>query len=318
MRTSGEIIDAFRDAMCQSGMTPPDDILADGRLHRFSPMTGKRSSSVSKSGYYVLHIDDAPAGSFGDWRTGVQTPWRFDKPMSKVDRAKAREAIAAAKKARLREEAAKHTKAAEKAQEIWRRSVVITSQHVHPYLDRKRVRGNGARIAPDGRVVVAVCDAGHNIYGLQFIDGEGEKKFLPGTAKRGRFFMLGDPRGGSFIGVAEGFATAATIHEATGIPVAVAFDAGNLVPVAREVLRAYKQIIAVFADDDFGTEGNPGLAAAEKATLATRGVLVKPGPWPIGNRGTDFNDLRNALGGVGNAAIAFAFTHATSWRELCK
>jgi putative DNA primase/helicase len=314
MHTTVEVLDDFRSAMAESGLMPPDDINADGRLHRFSA-TGKRAAK--KNGYYVLHLDNAPAGTFGDWSTGMQASWRFNKPMSKADAAKARKAVEEAKRARAREEAARHAKAAGNAQRIWSEALPPPPLTLHPYLKAKRVHAHRTRVS-GGKLVIPVCDGDGNMRGLQFIDAEGGKKFLPGTAKRGCFYLIGNPQGGRVIGVAEGFATAAAVHEAVGIPMAVAFDAGNLVPVAREVLRTYGQIVAVFADDDRETEGNPGLTAATKAACAVRGVLVTPGPWPLGERGTDFNDLRNALGGIGDAAISIAFLHARSWKHLCE
>jgi putative DNA primase/helicase len=158
------------------------------------------------------------------------------------------------------------------------------------------------------------------MHGLQFISEDGEKKFLTGTPKRGKFFMLGDPEvvgGRKLLCIAEGFATAASIVESTGVATAVAFDAGNLVHVARALLTAYpKHYITICADDDWATEGNPGLTAARKAACAVRGRLAKPWPWLSGDKpGTDFNDLRNAWEN-GDAAVATAFVNSKSWRDL--
>ena len=60
------LVDSFRAAIEQAGLTPPDPIIADGTLHRF-PTNGHREDD---SGWYVLHGDDIPAGVCGDWRTG--------------------------------------------------------------------------------------------------------------------------------------------------------------------------------------------------------------------------------------------------------
>ena len=79
--------------------------------------------------------------------------------------------------------------------------------------------------------MLAVADADGEIWSLQTIDADGGKLFMPGGRKRGCMFWIGEPS--DRIVIAEGFATGASIHEATGLPVAVAFDAGNLEPVAR-------------------------------------------------------------------------------------
>ena len=68
------VIDQFHDAIQSAGLTPPADIEPDGKLRRFSS-NGKRGDD---SGWYVLHGDSIPAGSFGDWRTGISQSWRAD------------------------------------------------------------------------------------------------------------------------------------------------------------------------------------------------------------------------------------------------
>lgn len=103
----------------------------------------------------------------------------------------------------------------------------------------------------------------------------------------------------TILGVAEGYATAATAHEATGFPVAVAFDAGNLLPVAKALRGKYPQArIVVFGDDDAGTAQatgkNPGREKATAAARAVDGVAVLPAGLPPG--GTDWNDLAGHVG----------------------
>jgi putative DNA primase/helicase len=98
--------------------------------------------------------------------------------------------------------------------------------------------------------------------------------------------------------IAEGFATGATIYEAIGCPVAVAFNAGNLGPVARVLREEYPDLtLIVCADDDYRTEGNPGLTKAKEAAAAVGGRLAIPDfgdPRPDG--ATDFNDMGIARG----------------------
>ncbi|UEX76820.1 hypothetical protein LMH63_12730 [Spiribacter halobius] len=69
------------------------------------------------------------------------------------------------------------------------------------------------------------------------------------------------------LAIAEGYATAATVHEAKGWPVAVAWDAGNLAPVGRVLLPLAAEVgatLAYCADDDHeavdarGRPINPG------------------------------------------------------------
>ena len=48
-------IDAFRQAIQNTGIDPPAETIADGDLHRFG---------VKKNCWYVLHADDLAAGAF--------------------------------------------------------------------------------------------------------------------------------------------------------------------------------------------------------------------------------------------------------------
>ena len=110
----------------------------------------------------------------------------------------------------------------------------------------------------------------------------------------GRFHLIGNPASAPVTLIAEGYATAATLHEETGLPAVVAFSANNLLPVAKALRKAYRAArFLVCADDDYLTDGNPGQAAASAAALAVSGAWIAP-VFP-GDRGgeklTDFNDL---------------------------
>ena len=50
---------AFREAIHTAGLTPPEVIEADGRLHRFAS-NGRRGDDA---GWYVFHVDGIPAGA---------------------------------------------------------------------------------------------------------------------------------------------------------------------------------------------------------------------------------------------------------------
>ena len=77
--------------------------------------------------------------------------------------------------------------------------------------------------------------------------------------------------------IAEGYATAASIYESTGYAVAVAFDAGNLEPVAVTLRRKFpKTKIVICADNDIGTPRNPGLTRALEAARAVDGLVALP------------------------------------------
>jgi putative DNA primase/helicase len=84
----------------------------------------------------------------------------------------------------------------------------------HPYTARKGIQPHGARVQGD-RLVIPLRDVDGTIHSLQFIGADGEKRFLTGGRKAGCYFDIGQPDG--VLCVAEGFATGASIHEATGL-----------------------------------------------------------------------------------------------------
>lgn len=172
------------------------------------------------------------------------------------------------------------------------------------YLARKGVGAHGVRFSPSGNNTMAIpmMDPGGKIWGLQVIRGKDrakgklEKEYWPkGLAKQGHYHTIGGvPRG--VVLLAEGYATAATLHQATGMVTLVAFDAGNLTPVAQAIKKAYRDVrILVCADDDYKSDGNPGVTAAKNAAHAVEGGVCVPQfaeARPQDRKGpTDFNDL---------------------------
>lgn len=281
-----DAIAQFSDALRAAGLTP-EAIHADGELHRFSS-NGKRGD---EAGWYVLHLDGGiPAGAFGDWRTGLNESWRADigRRLTEAERAAQRELIASLRRKREADDAKRHTEAQERAQREWRDAKPADA--THPYLVRKGVQAHGLRVDEAGRLLVPVRIAGE-LHSLQYIDAEGGKRFLPGGRVAGGYFAIG--KGKEVVCIAEGYATAATIREATGYAVAAAFNCGNLEAVARTVReRLPKAKLIVCADDDATTDGNPGTTKATAAARAIGGLLAVPdfGADRL-EKATDFNDL---------------------------
>lgn len=129
--------------------------------------------------------------------------------------------------------------AADRASRIW---MAATTAHAeHPYLVTKQVTPLSLRVDRQNRLIVPLQDADGLIHSVEYISGDGAKRYLSGGAKRGHFSVVGSEPGplatpcGPFL-VCEGWATGASLHIATGHPVIAAMDAGNLLPVA-EALR---------------------------------------------------------------------------------
>lgn len=114
-----------------------------------------------------------------------------------------------------------------------------------------------------GCVLVPMRDTDGRIYNTQIIYPTGRKSFPRNAPKKGLFHRIGKAVPGGFYGIAEGYATAETVHKATGCPIYVAFDVGGLRPVVQKIRSAAPQAsLVVFADNDAQTEGNPGLSTA--------------------------------------------------------
>lgn len=192
----------------------------------------------------------------------------------------------------------RHAKAAEHAAAQWEEA---SETGASPYLVRKGVQAHGVRFSAGGWLLVPLRDGTGKLWNLQRIAPEkpasgSDKLFLKGGRKSGLWHLVGDldSRGPAVLLSAEGYATAATLHEATGYPVAVAFDAGNLQHVARALRQQHPgALLVVCGDDDRHTEAkdgtNPGRAKATAAAKAVRGLAVFPEGLPPG--GSDFNDL---------------------------
>lgn len=135
-----------------------------------------------------------------------------------------------------------------------------------------------------GTLAVPMRDASGQLRNIQFIFSSGKKTFIKGGQKSKTCHVVGVPalwRMGDELGdvvcIAEGYATAASIYEATGYPVAVAWDCGNLRHVAEMLRGRYPQVLVlVCADDDRDTDGNPGMARAAEAAERVGGFVAVP------------------------------------------
>lgn len=270
----------LRSEMQKYGLSTQDQIIADGKLHRFNVINDK---SGSKNGWYVFFNDRIPAGAFGSWRTGQSFTWceKAFTELSNSERLANILRFEEAKRQRDAEDQKIKADARVKAGYIWKHSEPYPE--AHPYLRKKGVRCHGLRLYK-GRLVIALHDCSGTIHSLQFIDDDGYKCFLTGGRKLGCFFLINGHT--DTLCIAEGYATAASIYEVTGNSCAVAFDAGNLKPVCCAIRKnnPFTKIV-ICADNDSDTEKNVGLAKAKEAAMACGAYLAVP---PCAG---DFNDI---------------------------
>lgn len=270
---------AFCDAMRQEGLVAPE-IVADGRLHRFTVQGDKARSN---NGWYVMHDEgNFAAGAFGSWKTGDQHKWCSvrESDMTDAERAEYRRRMDELQAARKAEEDRVHAECAAWCEREWRKAPPAPADH--PYLARKGIAPHGARAYKDALLIPIIRQGA--IVGMQFIAPDGTKTFKTGSRIKGGHFHIA---GAEPAILCEGFATGASIAAATGRQVIVAFTCSNLLEVARAFNPA-----TVAADNDHRTEGNPGLAKGREAAEAVGAQLVHP----HGITGTDFNDLHAEKG----------------------
>jgi len=236
----------IKRAMDAAGLTPPSTITLDGKLHRFNSGTKGAPGKGDKTGWYVAYSDGVPAGRFGCWRMGMEVPWRADigRSLTPAEEMANARRMAEAKSLRDAEQAKGREVAASTVATIW--ADCTGADPAHPYLQRKGVQPHGARVTGDGRLVVPLYSTEGELTSLQYISGDGGKLYHTGGQTSGCFWMVGTMDDPGITYVAEGFATAATIHEATGRPCAVAYSASNI----PSVVGALSGEITVVADND--------------------------------------------------------------------
>ncbi|MBL8449720.1 MAG: DUF3987 domain-containing protein [Dechloromonas sp.] len=299
-----DALQQFRDALVGRGIIPPANLLADGGIHRCD----SEGSGGKGDAAYLLHLDGIPAGGFENWRDGVGWQnWRADvgRPLTPAEETAHQVKIEAARLVREAEEDKRKVEARERASRLWADADTCTG---HAYLTRKGIAANGARMYRE-RLVLPIRDAEGVLHSLQFIGVDGGKRYLAGGRIRGSYFGIGKPDG--VLCIAEGFATGASTHEATGYAVAVAFDTGNLQSVAKALREKFPDLrLILCADDDYRTEGNPGITKAKEAAQAVGGLLAIPDFGPERPEGaTDFNDMAALCGA---AAVAQAIANASA------
>lgn len=272
---------SIQDAMALAGLAPskPIDIPADGKLHRYR-VTGDKAGT--RNGWFVSNDGLQPFGAFGSWRTGETHTWRAAaaKPLSREEQAAMSQRMKAMRLAQAQALEAVHAEARTRAEGLWRKAHPATNDH--PYLLRKQIPAIGVRRLRD-MLVIAARDVNGTLHTLQFISSDGSKRFLTGGRKAGCYFAMGKPVDRLLL--AEGLATGATLHQATGLAVAVAFDAGNLLAVARALRGKFPDLrLVLCADNDAHRVDNPGVTHAREAAKAVGGYLAvplfKPGAQP--------------------------------------
>ena len=306
----------FAEALRECGLRPDGPAQMDGQMHRV-PVEGDKHGE--RSGAYVGHLDGRPAGFIQNFKTGTKTTWKASGQVAALgaqDRARMAAEAAQKRHERALERERQYERTAQQVDAIW---TAATPIQAHPYLAEKEVlshglrqgsegqtitvqdrEGNDREVSIAGRLLVPVADANGRMTSLQFIDPTAAKMFMPNSRVEGGHFVIGDMERPGPVLIAEGYSTAATLHELTGMPAVVAFNAGNLVPVAQTWRQLHPdRPIYITGDNDHRREAegkpNVGREKAEEAAAAIGGFALLPA-FAEQDAGTDWNDLARSQG----------------------
>ncbi|MEW5250883.1 zincin-like metallopeptidase domain-containing protein [Microbulbifer sp. 2201CG32-9] len=281
-----------------NGFQLNDSPIIDGKWHRVPVDDDGRGQT---SGAYRVFGDGRPAGHYQNHRLHDEpVKWvASGQRLSDEERAKLQAEAATKKAQRQALQAQKYDHHAKRCQQLWDQ---LRPAAGNQYLVRKGVKNYDVRMDKKGRLVVPLRNAQGQIRSLQRIGSNGFKSLKKGAEKQGNYHLLnGDKLATSkAYFIAEGYATAASIAEATNMPVVAAIDAGNLPAVAQQFHHQYhdKGVVIAGDDDRFNEKGNKGRRKAEEAVSlvgdGARLVLPRFGNNP--ERATDFNDLHQQNG----------------------
>lgn len=301
----------FTRAIQAAGLTPPENMVPDGKLHRFAS-NGRRDDDA---GWYVLHHDGIPAGVFGCWRAGIEQKWRADigRALTPAEEAASQAKVDAMRREREAEKAREHAQARQHAE--WILECAHPASAGNHYLQRKGVTpvpslweiaatmaseilGHAPKSRGEpltGRLLVVPVYVGGELSTVELVDEAGHKSALYGGAKAGGYWAAqplpeGDGQGITLL-IGEGVATVLSAREATGYPVIAALSCGNLMAVAKAMRKRFPAAVLVILADLVQDTGRPDPHAMEAArAVGGREAIPDFGP----NRDpswTDFNDL---------------------------
>jgi putative DNA primase/helicase len=271
----------FKAALAHGGINFDAPIIPDDQIHRVKG-AGHRTGTKN-----IAYRFNGKMGWAQDFKTNAFVTWSIHGGKFQLSAAEL-EQIRQAKEQRQKEIETQQKETAKKAKELFKKGVYADSYNQYCY--RKNIQPHGAKTAETGSLkgvlIIPLFDADSGLVNLQFIQPDGTKRFLSGGKKRGCYFDIGKPT--DTILIAEGFATGASLFEYYGKYTVIAFDAGNLEPVAKVIRAKHPDSSIILCSDN--DETGVGQQKARAAALSVRGLYIEP---PIA--GMDFNDFINHI-----------------------
>ena len=285
-------METMQDKMLEFGIRPPSEIIYDGKIHRF-----KSDGDDNKNSWYVAYDNGKfQSGAFGCWKLDVSEKFCSIEHTHLTTKQKQRYAKQLAEQKHIAELEKIKQQGYVQEQVNERFNCAITKGiNAHPYLQNKGVKSYGLR-TDNSLLLVPMFNIDGEIASIQTISTSGAKFYTKGGRVKGCFFPIGTPE--DTLILCEGYATGASIHEATSEPVAVCFNSGNIKEVAKELSAKHPNTkIIIAGDDDHKREQNIGRIKAIEAAKHIGSSTVFPKFDASYNEGcTDFNDLHRLCG----------------------
>ncbi|EFL3796622.1 TPA: LPD7 domain-containing protein [Escherichia coli] len=297
---AGDPVTEFAQVLENAGLVIQGLPQMDGAIHRVATRDDKKGA---QSGAYKAYLDGRPSGWYRDYRSADNSPttWTFSRaenidPLARLHLKASAQQNRDEKERKLQQQYNK--------QAGYARSYLngLPQATAHEYLTRKGIRAApGVRLNNKNELVIPFSNGRGEIRSYQRIPVTGGKdaRILKGSEKSGNWFAFGTPENGRPLLFAEGYATAASLHEATGLPVLMTIDADNMINVAKNARKIWTDSPFVFcADNDHQRKINKGVSSAKKAAASTHGEVIIP-TFTEAEKAqglTDFNDLDASRG----------------------
>ena len=330
----------FKAALNAAGLEVDIPIM-DGILRRVRVDGDK---GAQKSGAYVGYLDGAPAGFIQNFKSGFSSNWKYETldilPYSdELIYSKKTQNLANDNTVFIQKQLQREN---ELEDEYKKTAKILLDEFLaanfaaldHAYFIRKRVYKNyGLKQDRFGNLLMPLFDINEKFWSLQRIFANGNKmigallsneqkkngeKLL--AKKRGNFFIISDDMDlynknsaklnieallkYNKIYICEGFATAASVHEASKMPVIVGLDVGNLEFVVQDFSAKFCNInIIIAADNDAKKEKESGFNIGKEKAMQIKNSFKNVSvcipifnDTEISSGYSDFNDLYNSRG----------------------
>jgi len=249
-------------------------------------INSKPDTGGQRSGYYVVNlVGEHMFCTYGNWKTGFEGKWSSidTNSLSVVDKQALHKQMEQASAQAKEQRKLRQDEVAVEAQE---RMNICHEAIEHEYLTNKKVKSYGLKQL-NGNLIVPVYSTTGEIRSLQSIDKKGNKRFKSASEIKGNVFLIGtsfaEIKNIEKLILVEGYSTAASVYEATQIPVACVFSANFILEAASKLRKLTGARFILALDND---ENGVGEKKAQECASAVLNCAVR-----LPSERGDYNDL---------------------------